>query len=77
MLGFNIGQTLVGLVIAFFFGWKLTLVLLAMSPLFALGGLAEQLSMTANSAQKQDGITAATQVRTMEGRNFIILISFS
>ena len=63
MLGFNVGQVLVGIVIAFIYGWKLTLVLIAMSPLFALGGVAEQKSLQGNVSSKQDTVTLATQVR--------------
>lgn len=64
MLGFNVGQVLVGIVIAFIYGWKLTLVLIAMSPLFALGGIAEQKSLQGNVSSKQDTVTLATQVHS-------------
>ena len=57
---------IVGLGIAFYFGWKLTLVLLAMSPMFALGGISEQMSLTSSTGAKQDSITSATQVRASQ-----------
>lgn len=69
MLGFNIGQVIVGVVIAFIYGWKLTLVLLAMSPLFALGGVAEQQSLKSSTSGKQDNVTFATQVRVRRARS--------
>lgn len=55
-------QGLVGIIIAFIYGWQLTLVLLAISPLMALGGVLQMRILAASTEKQTEAFKKATNL---------------
>lgn len=72
----NLGQALAGIVVAFIYGWKMTLVLLALMPLLVLGS-GIQMAMVAQGAKSSASAFArATSMANEVVSSFRTVVSF-
>jgi ATP-binding cassette, subfamily B (MDR/TAP), member 1 len=70
-------QSLIGVAIAFYYSWKLTLVLLAATPLLALGMALMTMFIQRSSRGSSDDFAAANSIATEVLGGFRTMVSFS
>eukprot|EP01114_Cavostelium_apophysatum_P016898 TRINITY_DN48_c0_g1_i1.p1 TRINITY_DN48_c0_g1~~TRINITY_DN48_c0_g1_i1.p1 ORF type:complete len:1280 (-),score=427.38 TRINITY_DN48_c0_g1_i1:235-4074(-) len=73
----NIWTLITGLVIAFYYGWKLTLVVLAASPLMAFGQAMQAFTMKNFTQKTQEAYSKANEVATESIANMRTVASFT